>query len=76
MADDRHEQAIDIVARRVLCNAARRAFDDREGLVHDYRMSPALIDDVEERVGQIVGSLDPSVEEFSAGWGFFQGPAL
>lgn len=72
MADDRHEQSVDIVARRILCNAARLALDDRARLGVDYGVNPETLDAIESRVGQIIGSMDPHPDEFTAGWGYLR----
>lgn len=67
MADDRRAAAVDILARRMLANGAREyVIDRRDELMEAYRIDNRTYDEVEQRVGQILGSLDPYVESFSA----------
>lgn len=72
MADNRHEEAVDIVARRILANGARRELEDRTFIREAYEISNEQLDEVEARVAQIVGSIDPKSEEFAAGHGYLR----
>ncbi len=72
MADNRYEEAVDIVARRILANGARREFEDRVFLKEAYEVDDATLDEVEQRAAQIIGSIDPAPDEFSGGHGFLR----
>lgn len=73
MVDDRHEVAVDVVARRMLTGVARTiVLDNRDELAKAFRLDDPTMDEVEARIGQILGSLDPDSDTFVAAYHFLE----